>query len=173
MKQEVALLAISGTQTLGLYVGLPALLFGLIALVAYLTSRPSGGPDGAFPRLRPGQTPVNNSGLHAGAPQPLPPADAAAPPPARELQPQDAIEDGTTDGGASAEAAHLLVLRGHREEDELAADQQPDPAAPQPSGAERQSGAGTRGGPPDEEERPPGHGTWPERRGGRKHHRHQ
>ena len=55
----------------GLFVGLPALLFSAITLVVLLTSRPSGStPTDGFPRLRPQQEPVNNNSLLAGPPEP-------------------------------------------------------------------------------------------------------
>ena len=92
MHQDTSVFALTSMQTLGLYVGLPALLFGAIALLAYLTSRPSGGPDGAFPRLAPGQALVHNNGVHAGPQRPEPPVEPAAAQP-DQPPPQDAAQD--------------------------------------------------------------------------------
>jgi hypothetical protein len=68
-EQKFEVVALTGMQVLGLYVALPALLFGAIALVVLLVSRLGRQPTETFPRLRPAEAPVNNSGLYAGRPQ--------------------------------------------------------------------------------------------------------
>lgn len=65
MTDASTLLALSASQTLGLYVGLPALLFSLIALIAFLTSKAPAGRGDVFPRLRPPQELTHNDGRHA------------------------------------------------------------------------------------------------------------
>ena len=65
-------LVLSGIETVGLFVLLPAVLFGVIALIVLLASRPASDQSPDFPRLRPPGPPVDNDGLHAGQRHPTP-----------------------------------------------------------------------------------------------------
>ena len=60
MNRDSPLLDAQAVQTLGVYLGVALLVFSLIALVAYLTSRSSAARAEQFPRLRPATEPVNN-----------------------------------------------------------------------------------------------------------------
>lgn len=52
MTNSPTLMAISAVETVGLYIGVPGVLFGIIALIAYLTSGTSTDQTSRFPRLR-------------------------------------------------------------------------------------------------------------------------